>query len=32
MVFCAADVLTESGRRAATGTLVYKVSPPREPG
>jgi uncharacterized protein (TIGR00369 family) len=31
MVFCAADVLTESGRRAATGTLVYKVSPPREP-
>ncbi len=29
MVFCAAEVVTASGRRAAKGTLTYKVSPPR---
>ncbi len=29
MVFCAAEVLTASGRRAATGTLTYKVSAAR---
>jgi uncharacterized protein (TIGR00369 family) len=29
MVFCAAEVTTASGRRAAKGTLTYKVSPPR---
>ncbi len=30
LVFCAAEVTTASGKRAATGTLTYKVSPPRE--
>jgi uncharacterized protein (TIGR00369 family) len=30
LVFCAAEVVTASGKRAATGTLTYKVSPPRE--
>lgn len=29
IVFCRAEVTTASGRPAATGTLVYKVSPPR---
>lgn len=29
MVFAAAEVTTASGRRAATGSLTYKVSPPR---
>jgi uncharacterized protein (TIGR00369 family) len=29
LVFCAAEVVTASGKRAATGTLTYKVSPPR---
>jgi uncharacterized protein (TIGR00369 family) len=31
LVFCEAEVRTTSGRLAATGTLTYKVSPPREP-
>ena len=29
LVFCEAEVRTASGRLAATGTLTYKVSPPR---
>lgn len=29
IVFCQAEVTTASGRPAATGTLTYKVSPPR---
>lgn len=29
LVFCAAEVVTASGKLAATGTLTYKVSPPR---
>jgi uncharacterized protein (TIGR00369 family) len=29
LVFCRAEVTTASGRRAATGTLIYKVSAPR---
>ena len=29
MVFCQAEVATASGRSVASGTLVYKVSPPR---
>jgi uncharacterized protein (TIGR00369 family) len=29
LVFCGAEVVTASGRRAAKGTLTYKVSPPR---
>jgi uncharacterized protein (TIGR00369 family) len=29
MVFCRAEVVTESGKRAATASLVYKVGPPR---
>lgn len=31
VVFCAAEVQTASGAMAATGTLTYKVSPPRAP-
>jgi uncharacterized protein (TIGR00369 family) len=30
LVFCAAEVVAASGKRAATATLTYKVSPPRE--
>jgi uncharacterized protein (TIGR00369 family) len=29
IVFCAAEVTSASGRRVATGTLTYKVNPPR---
>ena len=29
IVFCRAEVVTASGRTAATGALTYKVSPPR---
>ncbi len=29
LVFCAAEVVTASGKRAATASLTYKVSPPR---
>ena len=29
IVFCRAEVTTESGRQAAAGTLTYKVGPPR---
>ena len=29
LVFCAAEVVTGSGKRAAKGTLTYKVAPPR---
>jgi len=32
IVFCAADVTSASGARVATGTLTYKVNPPRQPG
>ena len=31
MAFCAVEVRTASGRTAASGTLVYKVSSPRPP-
>lgn len=30
IVFCGAEVTTASGKRAATGSLTYKVSPPRD--
>ena len=30
LVFCQAEVRTASGRRAADGTLIYTVRPPRE--
>ena len=29
IVFCRAEVVTASGRTAATGSLTYKVGPPR---
>jgi uncharacterized protein (TIGR00369 family) len=29
IVFCRAEVTTAGGKRAATGSLTYKVSPPR---
>jgi len=29
IVFCRAEVTTQSGRQAASGTLTYKVGPPR---
>jgi uncharacterized protein (TIGR00369 family) len=30
MVFCRAEVVTATGRKAATGSLIYVVKPPRD--